>query len=288
MSFVNELPEEWRGVLPEAMRSSGVLESVKTVEGLAKMAIDGRNLASTALRIPSEDASVEDRNAFNTDLMSKMPNLVAMPGEGEDSAAMWDKLGRPADTDGYGIEKIPEQIQKNIAGLMKAGHDVGLSKKQMEGITKNIIDDFTSNVNIAKGRAEEDTNKLKGEWGNGYQPKVDLIKHFAEQTGFSEQFIDAIDDGQISSKDMKAFDHIIKGFSGEGVNLGKQPGDSSATMTPVEAQTRINEIMGNKDHAYWNASDPSHKAAIDKIIALGEIAEKGRELSETERFRASL
>lgn len=288
MSFENELPEEWRGVLPEAMRSSGVLESVKTVEGLAKMAIDGRNLASTALRIPSEDASVEDRNAFNTDLMAKMPNLVAMPGEGEDAGAMWDKLGRPADTDGYGIEKIPEQIQQNIASLMKAGHDVGLSKAQMQGITKNIIDDFTSNMSAAVGKQEEDNNKLKGEWGAGYQPKVDIIKHFAEQTGFSDQFLDAIDEGQISSKDMKAFDHIIKGFSGEGVNIGQQPGDANATMTPTEAQTRIDEIMGNKEHAYWNASDPSHKAAIDKIIALGEIAETGRELSETERFRRSL
>ncbi len=287
--YTGALPDNWKDSLPEDIRASGVLENVNNVEQIAKMAIDGRKLASNAVRIPSEDASEEDHKAFRDDLMGKVPNLMIKPDvDNQDSInEVMRSLGMPENVEGYELKDIPDPLKDNFDNMAKTAHSVGMTKKQLEVITAGIITDYQAGADAAKGELEAQKNELKTEWGAAYDTKVKTISHFAEQTGFSDELINAIEGGQLSPANMKAFDMVVTGYQGEGVEIGKQPGDVEKTMTPDEADTRLNELMGNKEHAYWHPEDPEHEAAKKKVHELGVLAETGVK-SETQQFRESL
>jgi len=285
-----KLPEDWRTSLPVEMQSSGVLENVNSIETLAKIAIDGRNFMSTALRIPSAEATPEDQSAFRNDLMTKLPDLMYKPKEDDPESfkAVMKTLGMPAEVDGYELPDIPESMKENMTSLVSRAHSAGLTKAQLKAITGGIVDDYNASTLAQTNSLKDARSELQTEWGSAYQSKVETIKHFAKQTGFSEGFIEAIESGQVDSTNMKALDYVIKGFEGNALEIGRQPNDPSAAMVPSEASSQIDEIMGNKEHAYWQPSDPAHKAAIEKVLELGRIAEAGRVLTDADKLRMAL
>lgn len=287
--YNGELPDNWRDVLPEDMRGNGVLETVKNINTLAKMAVDGRALANTAIRIPSEDASADDQKAFKDDLMKKVPDLMFKPNlESQDSINdVMKTLGMPTEAEGYTLPEMPDTIKDSIKGLTVKAHEAGMTNKQFSAITGAILDDYKHNSDEAYGQLEVQKQELQKEWGAAYKQKVETISHFAKQTGFSDDFIAAIDDGQIDMANMKAFDNVVQGFEGEAIEIGRQPTNPNAIMTPAEADSRLDELMGNKDHAYWHPENPGHAAAKEKVIELGKLAETGKK-TETEEFRESL
>jgi len=287
--YNGELPDNWRDVLPEDMRKNGVLETVKNVNALAKMAVDGRALANTAIRIPSEDASADDQKAFRSDLMTKIPDLMFKPNmDSQDSInEVMKSLGMPNEATGYTLPEMPDTIKDSITGLTEQAHKAGLTNNQFGAITGAILDDYKQNSDVAYGQLEEQKQELQKEWGSAYKQKVEVISHFAKQTGFSEDFIKAIDDGHIDMTNMKAFDTVVQGYEGEGNEIGRQPTNPDVIMTPSEADSRLNELMGNKDHAFWHPENPEHQAAKDKVIELGKLAETGKK-TEVDEFRDSL
>jgi len=276
--FENALPENWKSVLPEDMQANGVLATATTVESLAKMAIDGRNLANTALRIPSDDATPEIQSDFRKDLMTKMPDLMFKPNaENPDGYAEIAKtMGMPESAEGYTIGEMPDAIKENIGKIAALAHKANMTDDQFKAIADGIIGDYKASSDVNAGNVDIERGKLKEAWGDAFDKKVGLAEHFAKQVGFSDEFVSAIKDGTISSADMQALDKVIGGFEGEGVDIGRQPGNVDVTMTPAEAEERINDIMGNKGHAYWDASNPAHKAAVDKVVKLAEYAEAGK------------
>jgi len=276
--FQNELPENWTSVLPEDMRSNGVLATASSVEALAKMAIDGRNLANTALRIPSDDASDDVKSDFRKDLMTKMPDLIFKPdAENPDGFADIAKImGMPESADGYTIGDMPSEIKENIGKIAALAHKANMTDDQFKAIAAGIIDDYKASSDVNAGNVDIERGKLKEDWGDAFDKKLGLAEHFAKQVGFSDDFVAAIKDGTLGAADMKALDKVIGGFEGEGIDIGRQPGNVDVTMTPAEAEERINDIMSNKGHAYWDPSNPGHKAAVDKVVKLGEYAEAGK------------
>lgn len=283
------LPEGWRESLPDDMKNNGILDTVTSIENLTKMAIDGRTLATTALHVPSSDASDDAQNAFREDLMKKIPDLIFKPDmDSQDSFNRTMKtLGMPDEVAGYELPELPDSIKDNMVSLSETAHKAGLTKNQFSAITHGILDDLKKNTDIAVGSMEEQKSELKTEWGAAYDQKIKTVAHFAEQTGFSGEFISAIRNGQIDATNMKAFDNVIKGYEGEANQIGRQAVNPDIIMTPKEADNRLNELMGNKDHAFWHPEDPSHEAAKEKVLELGKLAETG-EKTEAELFRESL
>ncbi len=273
--FNNELPDGWTEVLPEEMRSSGVLATAKTVESLAKMAIDGRNLANTALRVPSEDASPEDQEAFRQDILTKVPDLMPRPKDDDPDSykAVFKALGMPDEVDGYKLPELPDPIKDNMSKLAETALEANLTADQFTKITEGILNDYKESANANLGAVEKNKDALKAKWGAAYDNKVDVLTHFAEQTGFSEEFVAAMKDGKVGTTDMLALEKVVEGFNGEGINIGYQPNDTNYVLPPSEANARIEEIMSNREHAYWHSGDPGHKAAVEKVLELGRLAE---------------
>src|SRR3990170_781823 len=76
---------DWRTGLPDDLRSHTALADIKDVGGLAKSFVNAQSLIGRSVRIPGEDASAEDREAFYQSL-TKVPGVARLP-DGNDEKA---------------------------------------------------------------------------------------------------------------------------------------------------------------------------------------------------------
>ncbi len=288
-TLTDMLPDNWRDVLPDDLKANGVLSGVTSLSQMAKMTVDARQYGSNSIRIPSEDATDDDRQTFITDIMQKVPTLMIKPDIDNQDAVkqVMKSLGAPDDVSGYDMAEVPEGIKSSMDNLSEKALNAGLTKNQFSEITSGILDDYKANSEQVYGAQEEEANKLKSDWGAAYDQKVETISHFAKQTGFSEEFVGAIKNGAVDATNMKAFDNVIKGYEGEAIEIGRQATNPEVIMTPQEADSRLNELMGNKDHAFWHPENPEHEAAKKKVLELGELAETGQK-SDADKFREAL
>ncbi len=288
--FTDQLPDDWKDILPEDLKGAGALENINSVSQLAKMMVDTKQMVGNALRVPNVDASDADKKEFRDDLMQKVPDLMFKPDmESEDSIKeIMKTLGMPDNVEGYELPDLPDTIKGNVEGLASKALDAGLTKKQFGAIAQGIADDYQTNSDAMLGRIEEDKGALKQAWGSAYDNKVKSVAHFAKQTGFSEDFVSAIQNGQVDSINMKAFDSVIQGYEGGAVEIGRQANNPDVKITPAEAENKLEEIMGDKDHAYYDASSPVHDVAVQKVLELVRYAEAGKKQSAVDEFRDAL
>ena len=102
-------------------------------------------------------------------------------------------------------------------------------------------------------------------------------------------FHDFIKEGMTGLANMKAFDKVMEGFGSPGPRIGdEQGGDVFTHLTPAQAEMKLDEIMNNKEHAYWQGASPAHAAAVQKVVELTRAADAGNKPTESEKFRAAL
>jgi hypothetical protein len=286
--MATELPDGWKDGLPEDIKSSGVLTDITTIDQMATMVVNGRKLQAKQISIPSEDASPEARDTFLKDLQGKIPDLVYV-GEGADLNVLHDRMGRPKEATGYEMGEIPDPLKDNFATLAAKAHELGMSGKQMKGISESILGDYTNNLNLAAGNMETMNQEMKAEFGDAVGFKKETAAAFAKQLGFDENMINSIEAGNMGVTNMKAFDKLMEGFESAGPRIGDEPGAGGfAHLTPDQAELQLSDIMNNKDHPYWDGSSPAHKAAITKVVELTRAADAGIVQTESEKFRDAL
>lgn len=156
-----ELPEDSRAWL-----SKQGFDKVENLPKLAKQVYEQDKHIGGMIKIPGDDATDEERNAFQL------------------------KLGRPETVDGYEFD-VPADLPENLpydgerADAFKAvAHKLGLSSSQAQGLHDWFVGTATEDFNmsadaIAEQRAElaaAETTKLVKRWGplDGEQAKANL------------------------------------------------------------------------------------------------------------------
>jgi hypothetical protein len=283
-----ELPDGWRDELPDEIKTNGALNEVTTIDQMATMIVNGRKLQANQISIPGEDAPVERRQEFLKDLQTKIPELVYV-GEGVDMTTVFDRMGRPKDPTEYQIGDIPDPLKENFSTLKAKAHEAGLTDAQMKAISSTILEDFNNSAAAEAAAAEAERQKIKAEWGEAAADKQKAAADFAKRLGFNENFAEAIEEGVLGVDNLKAFEKMMSGFESPGPRIGGEPGGTgSDRLTPGEAELKLEEIMGNRNHPYWDNTNIAHKAAIDKVLDLTRMAEAGKEKTEVEKFREAL
>ena len=266
----------WKDKLPEGVKGWGEVSDSKSEESFWEQMSNMRSMMGQSIRIPTDDASKEDKAAFNQRLMDKVPNLMQKPDVDNVDVmdAFYNQMGRPEEAEKYNAPELtaPEGIviQDELADSFKGiAHKHGLSQKQYEGVIK----DYTaSSVEIAQGQLEEQQNSMKGlndEWGmkfDGNMEKAEAVR--------IKYFNDVVPNLATAGADtVKAFANIADRFGKEGSsNLIEETREHTNVVAPIEAQERLNEILSNKEHAYWDAHDPTHQQAVDKVVELTKQA----------------
>ncbi len=186
----------------------------------------------------------------------------------ETYSMIFKTLGLPEKPDGYVLPtdlQIPKDLPFNEAMLTdfkKIAHEQGILPQQFAGLYKwymnNMVGQYQKFNEQKVISTQEAENNLRQKWGAAYPQNVALAKKvfqsFADEKAYAK-----FDSGLGNDPDMIEFFANLGKVLSEDQLAGKPKG---LEMTPDEAQTEVNKIKGDKSHAYWNESHPTHKEAV--------------------------
>jgi hypothetical protein len=271
--------DDWRSALPEEMRTHAALQDFKDIGGLAKSFIDNQAFIGNSIRIPGEDASDEVRSEFNNKILEKVPALMPRPDfDNEEQAANFHKsLGVPDSEEGYEIPEveIPDDVKfdrETLAPFKAIAKKYNLTPGQFKGVMEDFQAMSFANAQASNKSHAEAMEGLATEWGQAYDQNMKIAQDIAEKTGAPEGVIEGMKNGDIPPGMIKYFHSLAARFGKEGNDLNSHENHHDGKMTPDEAQYKLNEILNNKQHAYWDSKHPNHMGARKKVMELTAAA----------------
>lgn len=252
----------------------------------AKQATDYQAMQGSSIRIPGENATAEDRTAFYTKLIEKVPGLMPVPAaddvEGQKALAM--KLGVPEAPDGYELA-APEGAELDES-LKAWFSQTALQRKLNKDQAKGLFEDFnTMQVEKAQATKQELIQQeaaLRQEWGATYDPQMKKIKTlWANYPEFNELAANA-EKGLLPAHVYKGFAKVAEGLMGEGFTmLDQQNFQQSSAITPAEAKLQSAETLDKLTKLAPN--DPQRKPLMDKLLELNALADPSADKSPPAR-----
>jgi hypothetical protein len=257
----------WKDSLPPELKEAPALKDVADVNSLAKQFVDQQSFLGTSLRIPGKDASDKDRQEFNTKLREKVPGLIPAPNfDDENSVKEFNKtIGVPDDPKGY---KVPEKYKDfdDLSDVTAYAHEAGMTQRQFEKFVSKLADKVMTGRDDAKAKLSEEHKELQKEWGSAFEDKKKNIEVFLKSNDAPEDLVEAFSTDSLPKSTMMWLDSLVTQIGGE---HNQDRGDGSpGKLTPAQAQSAIDEILGNRDHAYWNKEAPGHESAKKRMLEL--------------------
>ena len=181
---------------------------------------------------------------------------------------------RPSEMDKYELKNsLPEgtPLDENMFnGFRENAHKLGLSTKQAQ----TMLDWYNETTNSVQSQAKEtqeanyarEVKGLREEWGEGFDKEMNLaqraIKEFAD-----EKDVEFLKESGLAGNVnvIKLFNKIGKGLLEDKFD---QESHGSFGVTKDDAQNKINSIMGDMSHPYFDSKHPSHKNAVDEVNKL--------------------
>ena len=207
---------------------------------------------------------------------------VPVPTE-KSSQEEWDmfynRLGRPSVPENYKLpeldlpEGFPEMPEEALKDFKKEAHAKGLTDRQAGELYKWYMETEKQRFNqMSEERVNQRNNAektLRKEWGKAFDGNLDMIKGLIDKYG-GQTVRDAFDRTGVGNDPVMAkfLLEMSKNLSEDALGGKGRP----YTMSPEEAEGEINKIMGTKEHPYWNKMHPEHKAALDRMKSLAEMA----------------
>lgn len=250
--------DAWSSNIPTEFKSEGYWSNFKDkpLSEVLKSFGHAQKYMGSSIRVPSEETDTEGWNK------------------------VWSKLGRPESADKYDV-KLPaisgakfNWSEEAVKGFKEMAYQHGMSNKALQ----NVMNWYGARLEkqIAAQQAEEagkvkaTRDKLTGEWGTNFEPKIELAKRAARHYfgEGSESIVDAaFADGE----------NFIRGL----VQMGELMNESSVVhgnpnsfkgISKETAAQQIAKISADTKHAYHNAKDPGHAAAKADMENLFKIA----------------
>lgn len=231
--------------LPEELRSDKVFEPIQDVPNLAKAYANLSHLQGKSVKIPDAKASDQELDSFYSKLRPESPEKYEI---------------KPSQLpEGFDYDK---EIEQRFLG--EVAYKVGLSNRQAQGIIdwwNNAVVATTDEVQKEREGAE---NALRQEWGRDFDGNTGLAKQTALKFG-----------GQEYADSFSGLDNTTKKILAQ---VGKMTGNdrfvqgqSAGMITKDEAQAKIDEIWGNKEHPYHKRDRPGHDRAVQEMYKLNEV-----------------
>lgn len=191
-------------------------------------------------------------------------------GEDADYSAVWNKLGRPENPDGYELND-EQEIAKSAR---EAFYNAGLTKKQasqlQEWFEKYAIDfDKANQEKRAQELDERNKNAidaLKKEWGADFDSNAELCKTAVRKYGITDEQLDAIGDIIGLEKVTKMFLDAAVRTDADKPLTGYESGGKE---TPEQAKARIAELQA--DAEFMKKVANNDKEAVAEMVRLANL-----------------
>lgn len=265
---------DWRASLPDEFRSHPVISKFETPAELAKSWSEAQKLiGADKIVVPGKDAKPED------------------------VAAVFEKLGRPKDVNGYEVPAIDgheySDADKAFQGTVKGwAHKHNLTAQQFKGVVGEW-NALQLAQEVARNKALQTAREgLKAEWGDEHDARMDMassaIRDFAKDAGVDTKTLETmrLADGSFLFDNptiARLFAAVGASTTGSGFE-GGQAGDRGRDdfASPKAAKAAIERIRGEihaakGTHPYSDRQHPQHKQWAARMSKLHEIAGRANE-----------
>ena len=243
--------------LPEEIRDHPSLQSINDVGNLGLSFVNAQRLIG-ADKIPLPKNPTED-----------------------DLNNIYTKLGKPEQPSGYEI-KADGQIltEEDVNTYTDIAHKLGLSKTQANG----ILDYYRSSIQQTTEAMSKDAQQqklqieqnLKAEWGADFDAKVSQANRAVADIAGQDLLDMVLQDGT-KVGNHPAFIKAFASFADFKNSVTKEDTISENSvnyrMSTAEAKSRLDAIMSDKTHAYWDrkAPAPIRDKAVKEVQDLYEM-----------------
>jgi hypothetical protein len=195
-------------------------------------------------------------------------------------------MGIPDKAEGYGLSdvEVPAEMQglefdKNKFAEIAHAHKLTPAQAQgiWESYTRNSMDGYKQVMEEQNKSLTETVNRLRGEWGDAYQSKVEMGQMVINKFAGSKEANDFVTATLCKSPDgIKFLAKIGEQFAENKVGEFQM---ARFSLAPEQAREEIQKIVRDPNHPYnsHKATEREHQAAIDYVNALhATVAKAGR------------
>ena len=245
--FQEELKEE-NSLVPFVDKESGKINFSNLMKSYihTKKSVGGDKLTP-----PTEHSSEEDKNEFFKKAIGWEPDKDKYEIKAGEESQLGEEFAGKLKEKAHSL-KIPASAAQELLNFVDAE-----SKQSLEGMTTKSVE-----------QKNEGWEKLKKEWGNGYEGKVAAAKLLVNEKA-SEEFKTYLKDNGLSDDPM-VFSFLANLAEEVYADAELDTGDRTSPngMTPEEASKKINEIMNDKNHPYHSKKTPGHADAVKDMQKL--------------------
>ena len=249
--------DDWKASLPDDLRSHPSIENMADVASLAKSMVHAQSMVGA--------------------------DKIAVPGkwaDADDWSQVYDKLGRPAKAEEYGLKfEMPdgEQPDENLTGwFAETAHKIGLNTTQAQELANSYMEMTGTmaqpGVDAEAAKAEA-TAELRKEYGKAFDDRIgkgnNFIGEFATE-GLAEL---RLEDGTALMNHPAFIRTIVNAaqFIHESVSEDKMVGEKeNNAITPAEASKQLEEVM-RPDSPYWDSRQPQHSTYVQRALSINEM-----------------
>lgn len=244
-------------------------------------------LSNDLVQDPTIQKFMDEQGQLNTENLAKSyVNAQSMIGRDkiplpkddapeEEWQQVFNRLGRPEDPKEYQLEDpddLPDELHlpdSTKEGIKAKAHELGLLPKQVQGVYEFFMSQNAEMVQEHYQQVEQQIKDgeqaLRKEWGNAYEAEVNKAKKAMQSFVPEESQEDFITKYGNDPTVIKLLNNV-----GNQITEGSLKGKSSAanfTMTPDEAQRRIDSINKDPKHPYWKGDKQAVKEVNDLFAA---------------------
>ena len=242
--------------LPEEIRDHPSLQSINDVGNLGLSFVNAQRLIG-ADKIPLPKNPTED-----------------------DLNNIYTKLGKPEQPSGYEIRADGQILtEEDVNTYTDIAHKLGLSKTQANG----ILDYYRSSIQQTTEAMSKDAQQqkqqieqnLKAEWGADFDAKVSQANRAVADIAGQDLLDMVLQDGT-KVGNHPAFIKAFANFADFKNSVTKEDTISENSvnyrMSPADAKAKIDTIMNDKSHAYWDRKNPvAREKAVKEVQDLYEM-----------------
>lgn len=235
---------DWRASLPDDLKSAKSLQSIKSVEDLAKGFVNAQSVIGRRFEDLTDD---QKRDYYST-------------------------MGRPEDASGYELQN-PEglEVDKDMMDWYRSkAHEYGLPKEAAEKLYQDYVSkEMEGGAKLQELQAiqmKEQVDQLKKDFGPAFNERVTLANRALKEFG-GEEAVAAIAQSGLANHPA-----LVKLLANAGETLaeGKFTSGSSTGkfgMTSEEATRQIDSLRRDPEFMkhYANPASPKHKEAAEKL-----------------------
>lgn len=198
---------------------------------------------------------------------------VAWPKDERDAegyARIYDRLGRPKDPAGYGLQAPEGGNRAFVDAMARTFHDLGLSARQAQGIAQRYGAHAQSMQaeadRLFANRSAAELGQVRRDWGDEADRRFASAQRFTVAFGLERPMMEKIERAIGTRNMLTLFSRIGESLSED---RGHGAGGISGFMGTEAAQSRLNELKADQSWVkrYLNGGQ-SERAEYEKLIAI--------------------